>query len=81
MTPTGAPPEHTTGVALEPLAQRYLEHVRFEKRLAEPGELTFEVNRERVDEIVKRCDLALYRAKSEGRDRVVAQTEEAFTTT
>jgi len=25
-----------------------------------------------VDDIVKRCDLALYRAKSEGRDRVVA---------
>ena len=25
-----------------------------------------------VDDIVKRCDLALYRAKSEGRDRVMA---------
>ena len=34
-----------------------------------------------VDGIVKRCDLALYRAKSEGRDRVVVQTEETFTTT
>lgn len=29
-------------------------------------------NGDGVDDIVKRCDLALYRAKSEGRDRVVA---------
>jgi diguanylate cyclase (GGDEF)-like protein len=34
-----------------------------------------------ADDIVKRCDLALYRAKSEGRDRVVAQDAEPLTTT
>lgn len=34
-----------------------------------------------ADDVVKRCDLALYRAKSEGRDRVVAHAEASITAT
>ena len=73
MTPTGAAPEHTTGVALEPLAQRYLEHVRFEKRLAERTCTLYQLDLERLAEMAAQTGVALLQVQPAHIRRWVAQ--------
>ena len=73
MTPTGAAPEHTTGVALEPLAQRYLEHVRFEKRLAERTCTLYQLDLERLAQMAAQTGVALLQVQPAHIRRWVAQ--------
>ncbi len=73
MTPTGAPPEHTTGVALEPLAQRYLDHVRFEKRLAERTCTLYQLDLERLAQMAAQTGVALVQVQPAHIRRWVAQ--------
>ncbi len=73
MTPPGAAPEHTTGVALEALAQRYLDHVRFEKRLAERTCTLYQLDLERLAQMAEQTGIALTQVQPAHIRRWVAQ--------